>query len=38
MDYNIDDDIKWYSEYQDELVKKYEGKTIAIRNPLGKSA
>ena len=32
MDYDIDNDIKWYSEHQDEMVKKYEGKTIAVRN------
>ena len=34
MNYDIDNDIKWYSENQDEMVKKYEGKTIAVRDGI----
>lgn len=32
MAYDMDRDFKWFIEHQDELVKKYNGKTLAIRN------
>ena len=32
MSYDIDSDINWFKDHEDELVKRYDGKTIAIRN------
>ena len=32
MNYDIDNDARWFSEHQDELIQKYDGKTIAVRN------
>jgi len=32
MSYDIDKDAEWYSEHQDELLQKYDGKIIAVRN------
>ncbi len=30
--YDMDSDFKWFIANQDDLVKKYNGKTLAIRN------
>ena len=32
MNYSIDEDIKWYAEHEAEMVLKYNGKMIAVRN------
>lgn len=32
MPYDIDADFEWFLTHQDELVEKYRGRTLAIRN------
>jgi hypothetical protein len=32
MNYDIDEDARWFSTHRDELAQKYNGKTIAVRN------
>ena len=32
MPYDLKDDFHWYLEHQDELVAKYDGKTLLIRD------
>ncbi len=32
MPYDMDADFRWFIQHQEELVKLYDGKTLAIRN------